>query len=329
MTLACDQLQRLQSEAPAKAWELIFDHAWQVCAAPFGNGKPESEVLRRDRETADVDLFLATAAWDLWDHYEASVMRTSDALAGWWSSRPSGRAVLILDALSLREVPWLLAGAEARGFTIHEARTTGAELPAETTEFAKALGFGQRASLSANGAGSSHRLAGARTECTNIAWEDCARFIGSEPDWVLWHEWPDKDVHEFADAGEGLRPLIAKAAEYFEGDAFWNLVGRMAEGRRLVITSDHGYAASELFPDASKDQAEYLKAVYKSGRCAPGHQRGAWVPPIDLLLRTRHGTKLFVNGRRKWKSHGGYPTLTHGGLSVLEVAVPWIELSRK
>jgi hypothetical protein len=36
-----------------------------------------------------------------------------------------------------------------------------------------------------------------------------------------------------------------------------------------------------------------------------------------------------VNGRRKWKSAGGYPTLIHGGLSVLEVAVPFIELSKK
>lgn len=36
----------------------------------------------------------------------------------------------------------------------------------------------------------------------------------------------------------------------------------------------------------------------------------------------------FALGRRKWKSQGGYPTLTHGGLSLLEVAVPFIELSR-
>jgi hypothetical protein len=286
--------------------------------------------VRRDREVADLDLFLATAGWDLWDHYEDSVPRTSDALADWWTTRSAGRAVLILDALSLREVPWLLVGAEARGFTVHSARPTGAELPADTTPFAKALGFAQRSSLSANGAGAMHRLPGARKECTNITWEDCAPFVGAEADWVLWHEWPDEDVHDFADAGEGMRPLIAKAAEYFEGDAFWTLVGRLAEGRRLIITSDHGYAASEMFPDAGADHADYLKRTYRSGRCTSStDQRAAWVPPIDLRLETRHGSHLFVNGRRKWKSAGGYPTLTHGGLSVLEVAVPFIELSKK
>jgi hypothetical protein len=330
VTLARDILQRLQRAMPAEAWPAILAHAWKICSAPFGDAKPESEIVRRDREVGDLDLFLATAGWDLWEHYEDCVPRTSNALADWWRSRSSGRAVLILDALSLREVPWILAGAEARGFTVHSARATGAELPADTTPFARAMGCAQRSSLSANGAGAAHRLPGARTECTNIAWEDCAAFVGSEPDWVFWHEWPDKDVHDFADAGEGLRPLIVKAAEYLEGEAFWTLVGRLAEGRRLIITSDHGYAASELFPDAGADHADYLKRTYRSGRCASStDQRAAWVPPIDLRLNTQHGTHLFVNGRRKWKSAGGYPTLTHGGLSVLEVAVPFIELSKK
>lgn len=41
-----------------------------------------------------------------------------------------------------------------------------------------------------------------------------------------------------------------------------------------------------------------------------------------------YGRHLDVNGRRKWRSQGGYPTLIHGGLSILEVAVPFIELRR-
>jgi hypothetical protein len=255
---------------------------------------------------------------------------TADALTQWWSEHDQGRAVLILDALSLREIPWLIAGAEARGLKVGNARATGAELPPDTTPFAKALGFGQRSSLGNNGAGGAHKLQGARTETTDIDWQSCAEMIGSEPDWVFWHHWPDKDVHDFADPAEGLRPLVEKAGEYLRGDAFWSLVSRLAQGRRLVITSDHGYAASELFTDANAEQSTYLKQVYKSGRWSDAsHDAGDWVPPIDLRLDTRHGPHLFVNGRRKWKSAGGYPTLTHGGLSVLEVAVPFIELSKQ
>lgn len=47
-----------------------------------------------------------------------------------------------------------------------------------------------------------------------------------------------------------------------------------------------------------------------------------------VVYHAAHADATFALGRRKWKSQGGYPTLTHGGLSLLEVAVPFIELSR-
>ena len=51
------------------------------------------------------------------------------------------------------------------------------------------------------------------------------------------------------------------------------------------------------------------------------------MPPIDLTLTSTHGTHQYVLGRRKWKSAAGYPTLQHGGLSLLELLVPFIEMS--
>lgn len=330
MSLGYDVVQSLQNEAPAQAWASIFGRAWDICCQPIDDGKADAEVARRDRSVGDLDLYLATAGWDLWNDYESSVTLTSDALACWWAAQNGGRAALILDGLSLREVPWLLAGAAKHGFTVNDARATGAELPADTTPFAKSLGFAQRSALGNNGAGGSHKLTGARTDCTDIAWEDCAALIGSEPNWVFWHHWPDCQLHAHDDPGKGLSSLTEEVVDHLSGDAFWKLVSRLAEGRRLVITSDHGYAASGLFPDSDKDQTEYLKTVYKSGRWdGTSKQPGSWVPPIDLLLQTRQGKNLFVNGRRKWKSAGGYPTLTHGGLTVLEVAVPFIELSKR
>lgn len=333
MTLAYDLVQTLQNESPADVWASIFKRAWEICSQPIDTGKADGEVARRDRVLGELDHYLATAGWDLWNEYESSVPLTSDSLATWWavhgaSGSGSGRAVLILDGLSLREVPWLLAGAKKHGFTIHGARPTGAELPADTTPFAKSLGFAQRSALGNNGAGGSHKLTGAQTDCTDIAWEDCAVLVGSESDWVFWHHWPDCQLHAHDDPGKGLSTLTEEVVEHLAGDAFWKLAARLAEGRRLVITSDHGYAASGLFPDSDKDQTEYLKSVYKSGRWDSGtHHAGSWAPPIDLRLTTRQGTNLFVNGRRKWKSAGGYPTLTHGGLTVLEVAVPFIEIA--
>jgi hypothetical protein len=329
MTLPLDLVQTLQHSQSGDAWAAILDHAWHLCSQPLTPGKAVNEVLARDRALADVDHYLATAGWDLWTDFEASVPRTSQMLADWWMAHASGRAVLILDAFSLRETPWLLQQAESRGFTVQQARTTGAELPANTTPFANALGFSQRSALGNNSAGNSHHFPGAHTESADIPWTDCAALIGSEPDWVFWHHWPDHRLHDHDDPGKGLQTLTEEVETHLTGDAFWALVERLATGRRLVITADHGYAASGQFTDTDIEQSDYLKKRYKSGRAIPSDEApGAWVPPIDLGIESTHGRHLYVNGRRKWKSHGGYPTLTHGGLSVLEVTVPFIELSR-
>ncbi len=329
MTLPLDLVQTLQRAEPINAWSAILDHAWQICSQSITPGKAVTEVHSRDRSLSDIDHFLATAGWDLWADYEASVPQTSKTLADWWAKHSPGRAVLILDALSLREAPWILHQAADRGFTVHDARPTCAELPPNTTPFAKALGFSQRSALGNNGAGNSHVFSGAHTESLDIAWDDCAKLIGSEPDWVFWHHWPDHRLHDHDDPGKGLQTLTEEVESHLASDAFWSLVERLATGRRLVITADHGYAASGQFTDTNKEQSDYLKKRYKSGRAISSSENaGDWVPPIDLAIDSAHGRHLFVNGRRKWRSHGGYPTLTHGGLSILEVTVPFIEISR-
>jgi len=328
MALDLQFFDHLQRATPADAWSAILDRAWSICSRPLTPSSAGAEIVRRDHAVADIDLFLATSGWDLWQDYEQVAPLTSDRLAAWWQDNPGGRGVLVLDAFSLRECPWLLAQAESRGFTVHRAAVTAAELPADTTPFAKALGFAQRSALSNNGAGGAHRLPGARTESTDISWRDCADLIGSELNWVFWHHWPDNRLHEHDAPGRGLPSLAKEAESHLTSDDFWHFVERLATGRRVVITADHGYAASGNFPDSSKEQTDYLRQTFKSGRWNDdAEEPGAWVPPLDLLLQTRHGRHLFVNGRRKWKNAGGYPTLTHGGLSVLEVAVPWIELS--
>ncbi|HEX8998546.1 MAG TPA: hypothetical protein VGB07_01530 [Blastocatellia bacterium] len=331
MSLPLSLLRQIQSTSTAQAWQTIFQSVWEICAPALEKKSAVSAVTKRDREVAALDLFLAAAGWDLWQAFDATVEHTADALANWWQNQMGGRAVLILDALSLREVPWILQGAAERGYNV-SSRTTAAELPADTTQFAKALGFGQRSAISNNGAGDSHRLEGARTETADLPWADCAELIKAEPRWMLWHHWPDSRVHDFAIAGQGANALTDDAATKLTSEDFWLLIERLTTGRSLIITSDHGYAATGFFPDTPDDQqAKFLKEVFKSGRWTTVESSAAVnqaLPPLDLSLTTRQGTNRFVLGRRKWKSQGGYPTLAHGGLSLLEVAVPFIELSR-
>ena len=315
---------------PKEAWQVIFENLWEIFSAPLAPHRTEQEVTARERKVSDLELLVSSSAWELWHEFESSVPRATQSVIDFWNERPSGKAVLILDGLSLRESPWLLQEAERRGYHIQQAGARGSEIPSDTTPFAKALGFGQRSSMDNNGAGQAHRLTGARTESLNAAWDYCLDWIGSAPDIVLWHHWPDDRIHQLAEPGDGFQKLCREAAQHLTSDSFWKMIERMATGRRLVITSDHGYAASGMFTDVTnREQAAWLKTNFGSSRFAHGPGTAHhWVPPISLSLQTASGICQFALGRRKWRSTGGYPTLAHGGLSLLEVTVPFIEFSK-
>jgi len=314
-----------------QAWKRIFESLWDTFSPPVRLDVVDAITTERDRAVANIDNLLSGSAWGLWQQFVSNAPRTSQALKDFWGNQAGGKAILILDAMSLREAPILLEQAQARGYNVHSGRVTGAEIPGDTTPFANALGFSQRSSLANNG-GSSSSFQGAWTESTDLPFVDCANLIKANPNIVFWHHWPDVQIHEFADEGNGYRLLAKSAGQMLSADDFWTFVDRLTTGRRLVITGDHGYANSGLFPDiAHKDQADYLKGLFKSGRSAQVNATNDphyWVPPLTQIISSEHGTWQLALGRKKWKSQGGYPTITHGGLSLLEVAVPFIEISK-
>ncbi|MGN7832525.1 hypothetical protein ACTJI2_13015 [Pseudoxanthomonas sp. 22568] len=331
MALSPAILHTLTTGTASDAWAAIINQVIEIFRKPLAEGNAPSEVVRRDREIGNLDLFLASSGWDLWQVFGSNVERTSDRLLRWWDEPYSAKAVLILDALSLRELPWLLQGATERGFNVHEVCAHASELPGETDEFARALGFAGRSKLQSNGAGLAHRLQPVQTETVDLPWKDCEAEINrasGAKNWVFWHHWPDSMLHEFG-AGQGLELLTKDAAQRLSSDEFWAFVERLATGRRLVITSDHGYAATGYFPDADGDAATWLKQAFSSGRGMKGvHGAGPFVPPVALHVDGPHGPYLLALGRRKWRSQGGYPSLTHGGLSLLEVLSPFVELTK-
>lgn len=329
MALPASVLYALTQGTDADAWRVIVKHAVETASKPLAAGNAPSEVVKRDREIGELDLFLSSSGWDLWQTFSGCVERTSDRVMRWWAEPFSAKAVLILDGLSLRELPWLLQGAKERGFTLHEVSATASELPGETDEFARALGFAGRSKLQSNGGGLAHKLQPAQTETVDLPWRDCEALVGTTANQIFWHHWPDAKLHDGSGAGQGLEPLTKDVAAQLSGNDFWAFVERLATGRRLVITSDHGYAATGYFPDADGEVGQFLKQTFSSGRCKTGSgDTGPFVPPVALQINGPHGAYLLALGRRKWRSQGGYPTLTHGGLSLLEVLSPFVELTK-
>lgn len=329
MSLSAESLTALLYQDPKQAWEGVFNGLWDRLSEPV-DLDVASEMVRRDKEIEGLDLVLSSSAWDLWSYFETCVPKTSTALEKFWADAPGSKAVLILDALSLRETPWLLQEAARRGFKIHRSIATGSALPSDTTCFAKELGLPQRSSLSA-GQVASLKLTDAATALFDQPWKECADTLPNHPNLLVWHEWPDSLMHDLSGPGPGLRQLAEDAKAVLTGDDFWAFVERLATGRRLVITADHGYAASGQFSDVlDQEQKEYFQKVFGAERHAASNDKSAsnWLPPVDTPLTTARGDYRFALGRRAWSVQGGRKNLSHGGISLLEVAVPFIEISR-
>lgn len=310
------------------SWESILTYLDGLFKNPY-EGSVISQVRSREISVHDIDNLISKTAWDLWLDFQNYVPSTSQKLVDFWEANSEGKAVLVLDGLSLREMPILIEESIKHGYQVN-GEITASELPSETTPFAKSLGFSQRSSLENNRAGHNHKLIGARTECTDLPWLDSAKLIQGEPNWVFWHTWLDDRLHDLNEPGKGLRALMNDVLQQFRSNDFWTFIEKLSTGRKVIITSDHGYVSTGEFMEVnSKEQAQYFKNNYKAQRYSRVDSReNGWIPPVELEIESRHGKYGYILGTHKWRVAGGYPTLTHGGLSLLETMVPFIELSK-
>jgi len=304
----------LDSPSPRDAWAEIFS---ALLALSRSSSSPDT----LHDATVIPDRLLAEAAWELWEAFPAHAQKTSDGLKSWASSG-SGKAVLVLDALSLRELPILMGAAEARGLRPVQVKVTGSECPSTTDHFAKSLGLPSRSALANNGKPGTFALFGGDcyTDVVSLPFEDCA--VPPSPNLVIWHSWLDDLIH----LRQKLPDRIAGiAAGTLHSDGFWNFIHRLRQGRHLVITSDHGYAVGKRFSSEVEDPdaIEILRKTFGASRNKTASEpwRKRFMPPIVMTSNNQH----VVMGQRKWKVQGGFPHVCHGGMSLLEVAVPYME----
>ncbi|HLP43277.1 MAG TPA: hypothetical protein VK465_17365, partial [Fibrobacteria bacterium] len=135
--LSADLVRDLDRQPGPEAWNRIR----QTLLDLFSRDLPEDAVAesrKRDGLVAPLDLYLSTSAWDLWSGFGEWVPRTSHALKQWWQANGSGKAILILDGFSLRELSWFVTHAAGHRLRVKGIQVLGAEFPADTVPFAKA-----------------------------------------------------------------------------------------------------------------------------------------------------------------------------------------------
>ena len=315
----------LSPEEPQQVWAAIFDRLREITLAD-----PAPAELHR--QTIGPDRLLAESAWSLWHDFAAHAPKVVEELQTFWSATTaSGSAVLILDGLSLRELPLIVNAAQSRDITPVRMDVRGSQVPTETDQFAAALGIPARSKLFNNKPPGTFIFAGPDTftDVLDAPFEDCIGSVPLTPRLFLWHKWPDEPlIHLHEDKKNGHTVVASETKKQLDSDGFWSFVDRMRQGRRLVITADHGYAVSQFFSNEIKDSdsIKMLREHLHASRCAREDPNREWpschLPPLVV----KHDGWLVVTGQRKWKVQGGFPQLCHRGLSLLEAAVPFIEL---
>ena len=308
----------------ASAWNGIFASLLEVALQSIKSGA-------LDKATVVPDRLLANTAWNLWEDFHHYAPTVIDELKKFWvQTTAAGTAVLVLDALSLRELPIILTAGKDRGLTPLRVEALGSQVPSDTDQFAQELGLPGRSKLFNNHAPASFIFSGpdVHTDVLDSPFGDCADLVPSKPRLFLWHKWPDEPLIHLHDSQDDGPDIVAsQTKEQLSSPEFWGFIDRIRQGRRLVITSDHGYAVSRFFSDELKDSdtVQLMRNVFGAKRYAVDSPTAPWprrhLPP----LVARHNGRLVVIGQRKWTVQGGFPHLCHGGLSLLETVVPFIE----
>jgi hypothetical protein len=278
-------------------------------------------------DTVVPDRLLSETAWELWQAFPEAAEKTSTRLVEWTNEQGAGgKAVLILDALSLRELYILKEEAAARNVNITTIGVTASECPSSTDEFAKALGVPGRSSIADDKKSASFKPFGGNcyTSVYNYAFEDCTVPPASKV--FIWHSWLDDRIHLAQSKTEPPDTFEKSVLQTLKTPGFWKFVGSLRRGRKLLVTSDHGYAVARSFSSKieDKDATEILRCQFKASRYNSQVPQSTvkTIPPVVMS----YNNQTMVIGQNKWVVQGGYPNITHGGMSLLETLVPWIEM---
>ncbi len=279
-------------------------------------------LTRGEKQVNELEEVLASAAPRIYDEFLSPLPPDRDVYA--FLTAAPGIAVVVFDGLSLREVPLLLDLAEQSGMQAQAASYSFAAIPSETLSF-----IDQRLKLRSTSPGQLPQKRELRNQGIQAYYyshtnerhqlDHDARAI------LLWSSFPDQT---YADSG-------ARFARHFEQihnmleTAWQNTVQQIPKGRKVLITSDHGYVYFGAGLDFSRDRASLRSLSDFLGGERHRFLVGQESPPAHPDLSILEDKKLAIlRGRVKphFQGPASNKLYRHGGLSLMEMLVPWVVL---
>jgi hypothetical protein len=306
-----------------KKW--LTDVVWT--RSRYNTTDPESYLRQGEEAVTHLEEMMATGALAVWDELEAD-SRESPTLKAWLGldaplPLKSPHAAVVFDGLSLRELPLLLKMAETTGFRVKSVGVAATSLPTETMDFVDQRVIGTRIGPS--------RLKGRRefaeknVEAFYLEQPNAREVFPSGRSLLVWSSYPDRLF--FNDEARSEQLFTTFHQDHIP--VLWKCtVQAIPRGMPIVVTADHGY----IFFGASLESTRDSDAAAQLGQARSKEFNSTetlptWHPDLQILSATR---TALLRGRLRAKPQGpaSRKIYQHGGFSLMEVLVPWIELER-
>lgn len=304
-----------------KSW--LLENVWT--RPRYQESEPEQYLRGGEEAVYGLEELIATGAQEVWGELAAE-SRSALTLKNWLGldaplplAQP--RAAVVFDGLSLREFPLMLRLAEDSGFRVKFAGAVATCLPTETMDFVEQRVIGTR--LGPSQLPGRTELAERNVEAFYLE-HPTSRYTATEGRSVLlWSTYPDR---LFSDDAARTEALFANFHRNYIPTIWKNSVQAVPRGLPIVVTSDHGYIfLGASFETTRTSEAPGLLGQSRFKEFAPEESFPQWNPDLQLIPERR---VALLRGRLRTKPQGvsSRKLYQHGGCSLMEVLVPWIEL---
>ena len=234
-------------------------------------------------------------------------------------------AIVVFDGLSIREIPIILTLAKKSGLKVSNVNSSLAALPSETVDYIERefpcgrIGPSQlqgRKELKGKGISAIYHQ--------NYGLALSGEYEGSPL--LVWSSFPDLT---YRDSGAKFENHFENIHVLFE-TAWVNTVQQIKGKKRIIVTSDHGYiffGSGMDFPRTSSSEQKELNDYFGNDRNVSLSEKPHPPQSDDVFIDTLHNVAM-IKGRVKTKSTGDAASrlYKHGGLSLMEMLVPWIKI---
>lgn len=321
--LSRDLFDRLTTPGPRLPWikTWLLDEVWS--RSRYEELGPKTFLYKGEEIVNQFEQLIAASADRTYNEFLSGADHDKTLLSA--LSHPD-RAVVVFDGLSLREIPMVLNLAEKSGLKIIKTEASHAALPSETMDYIeRELPCGR---IAPSQLPTRKELKGRGIQATHISnYAQPAHLTEQESALLVWSSFPDLT---YTDSGAKFESHFENIHTMFQS-AWINTVQRIKGKKRITVTSDHGYVffGTGLDFPRTPSQLKELNQYFGNERSVCLEEKKDPPKTDDILVDPARKVAV-IKGRVRSRSTGEGATriYKHGGLSLMEMLTPWIEMER-